>query len=434
MSLLLEQNRRKREAQVLIIGLIFANLAVWVQGCSTDERFQTLRKRLGHKPEKGLAIQHVRVFDSETATVRDGQTVVVVGEHIEAVEADKTVKIPTDSEVIDGNGKTVLPGLFDMHAHLQPSAGLPYIASGVTTVRDLGNMMDRLLAMKHAWDSDGEIGPRILMAGAINGRRGKGELVTTEEEAKTVVDRYKGAGYIQTKILSDIKPELVPYIVRVSHAQGMRVSGHVPEGMKAQQFVHDGVDEIQHMNYVFRNFSPSGDRMAAEEAEEGARLDVNSQPVTDFINLLKQKGIVLDPTMNVFENKYGRRGGASQKYYEAMTHMLKRLFDTGVPLVIGTDAPKLPGLSLHHEMEIWVSAGIPAPKVLQIATIGAARVMKVDRETGSVRAGKKADFVLVDGDPTQNISDVHKCRVVLKNGVVYHSADVYQAASTNPIN
>jgi len=110
--------------------------------------------------------------------------------------------------------------------------------------------------------------------------------------------------------------------------------------------------------------------------------------------------------------------------------MLKCLYDEGIPLVVGTDGPQSPEVSLHREMEIWANAGIPAQKVLQFATIGATRVMKVDRETGSIRVGKKADLILVDGDPTQNIGDARKCRIVVKDGVVYRSADLYKAASS----
>jgi imidazolonepropionase-like amidohydrolase len=188
------------------------------------------------------------------------------------------------------------------------------------------------------------------------------------------------------------------------------------------------------MSYLVKNFLPSGATMSSDEIAEGAKLDVNSQPITDFIALLKRKGIVLDPTMNVFEDKYGKHDGQEREYYENMMRLLKRLYDAGAALVIGTDAPRSPGLSLHHEMEIWVRAGVPPAKVLQIATIGAARVMKVDGETGAIRAGKKADFVLTEGDPTQTISDVRRCWIVVKNGVVYHSADLYKTVSITPTN
>jgi imidazolonepropionase-like amidohydrolase len=379
---------------------------------------------LGHRPKNGLLIDHVRLFDSDKAEFLPSQSVLVVGDRIEAVGPDSTLRQPDGCEVIDGTGRTLLPGLFDMHAHLQASAGTPYLAGGVTTVRDLGNTLDRLVALKQSWDSGGEVGPRVLMAGPLNGSRGKGVLVTTPEEAAAAIERYKQAGYVQIKILGEVKPALVPFIVKTAHASGMRVSGHVPEGMKADEFVRAGADEIQHLDYVLKNLLPSGASRSDREPEEGARLDLDSAAVTEWINTLRKNGVVIDPTVNVFEDKYGKRGGTSRRYYLALQRLLKRLYDEGVHLVVGTDGPRSPGKSLHREMEIWTEAGIPASAVLQRATLGAARVMKVDASTGSVRAGKKADLVLVDGDPTRNMADIRKIKVVVKDGVVYKSEDL----------
>jgi imidazolonepropionase-like amidohydrolase len=418
---------------VLFAGL-FLVIGLVAHAFYSEPPYQALRQELGHQPKQGFVVEHVQFFDAEKTEVRASQTIVVVGDHIEALGRDDQVRIPEGCEVIDGAGKTLLPGLFDMHAHLQPAAGLPYLASGVTTVRDLGNQMNKLVTLKKAWDSDQEIGPRILMTGPINGSWGKGERVSTEHEARAAIDRYKNAGYVQIKILSDLKPSLVPDVVKTAHAAGMRVSGHVPEGMKAEEFVGAGVDEIQHMAYLVKNFSASGDRTSTQEPEDGARLDLDSAPVTVWIKALKNAGVVVDPTMNVYEDKFGRRGGVSARYYQNMLRMLKRLYDEGVPLVVGTDGPQSPGVSLHREMEIWASTGIPANKVLQMATIGAARVMKVDGETGSIRVGKKADLVLVNGDPTRDIKDARKCALVVKGGVIYRSADLYRAASIKPPN
>jgi imidazolonepropionase-like amidohydrolase len=420
----------KRKAG-LFAGLLLAAGLV-THALYSGPSYQALRQELGHRPRVGVAIKHVRYFDAEAAELRANQTIIVIGDRIQAIGRDGDVKIGDGCEEIDGAGRTLLPGLFDMHAHLQPSAGLPYLASGVTTVRDLGNQMSRLVGMKKSWDSDQEIGPRVLMAGPLGGGSGKGERVTTDEEARTAIDRYRKADYVQIKVLGDLKPNLVANVVTTAHAAGMRVSGHVPEGMRAEEFVGAGVDELQHMAYLVKTFTASGERTSSAEAEEGSRVDVDSEKVTAWINKIKDSGIVVDPTMNVYEEKYGKRGGVSASYYQTMLRMLKRLHDRGVPLVVGSDGPRSPGISLHREMEIWVSAGIPAPKVLQLATIGAARVMKVDLDAGSIRVGKQADLVLVEGDPTRTIRDARKCRIVVKGGVIYQCADLSRAASLKP--
>lgn len=437
------------------------------QSTAEEKRLSMLAARLGHRPVKGLIIRHVRVFDSENAAILENQRVTVVNGLIESVSADSTRPAPSGLEAIDGTGKTLLPGLFDMHAHFSSFEGLLNIASGVTSIRDLGNDMDVLLRWRRRFDANEAIGPRIFLAGVMDGRgpytAPTNVLVDTEEEARAAIEKYAANGYIQIKIYSSIKPELVPYIVRVAHEKGMRVSGHVPAGMIASQFIAAGVDEMQHINYVFLNFMPEKAASTASRArmvmvaESGASLDQESPEVTAFINVLREKKIVVDPTLGVFEHLFLARPGAvspsyapiidhlppqvrrtayggglavpegkDQTYrasFQAMLRMTRRLYDNGVPLVIGTDG--LEGLMLHRELELWVEAGIPAEKVLQIATVGAARVARSADTLGSITPGKRADLLLVDGNPVHAISDIRKCRIVIKDGIVYRSDDLY---------
>jgi hypothetical protein len=425
-------------------------------------RYRTMAARLADRPEKGVVIRHVRVFDAVSATVREDQTVAVVGNRIVA-------SAPAGAEAIDGTGKMLLPGLFDMHAHFSAEQGPLNIASGVTTVRDLGNDMDALLRMKREMDANETIGPRIVLAGVIDGRGQYAAptdmLADSEAEARTLVDRYADAGYIQIKIYSSVKPELVPFIVRLAHAHGMRVSGHVPAGMIADQFVDAGVDEIQHINFIFLNFFPSvaprtnTRARLSEPAELAAGLDLNSPAVAHFIEKLKQKQIVVDPTLSVFEGSYTARPGVAspglaavanrlpveerraafqgglpapgakdalyRASFQAFLDMTARLYRAGVPLVIGTDTSN--GLMFHRELELWVRAGIPAEKVLQMATLGAARVARVEKERGSIEPGKIADMVLIDGDPVRRISDIRKPELTIKDGLLYRSSQLYQA-------
>ena len=125
--------------------------------------------------------------------------------------------------------------------------------------------------------------------------------------------------------------------------------------------------------------------------------------------------------------------GMDQRYQDSFHQMLKMtkaLYDAGVPIVAGTDA--LAGFTLHRELELYVQAGIPAPKVLQLATLGAARIMKRDQELGSIAPGKLADMILVAGDPVTHISDIRHTDTVVKGGVVYHSSELYQAIGVQP--
>jgi imidazolonepropionase-like amidohydrolase len=381
---------------------------------------------------------------------------------------------PAGAEVIDGSGKTLIPGLWDMHAHLSPGDGLLDIANGVTTVRDLGNDPDVLAGIKKGYDDGTAIGPRVVLAGLVDGSGPfSGPIknkVDDEAQARAAVEDYARRGYVQIKIYSSIKPELMPVIARLAHARGMRVSGHVPAFMTAEQFVREGADEIQHANFLMLNFlfadvkdTRTPARFTAV-AEHGADIDPSQDRVRAFLALLKEKGTVLDPTLVAFETMFvGKKGsispadvaiadrmppqvrrgflsgslpvpaGKEQRYrdsYRSMQRMIKAAYDTGIPIVAGTD--DLAGFSLARELELYVEAGIPAPEVLRIATLGGARVMKMDGDFGSIEPGKAADLVLIDGDPTARIGDVRKADVVVKGGVVYRPAAIDRVIGVKP--
>jgi imidazolonepropionase-like amidohydrolase len=439
-----------------------------------NERSVNLARTLGRKLKGPLALVHANLFDAESGQVLPNRTVLITGSRITAVGADGQVALPRNAETVDAAGKTLLPGLWDMHVHLGSGDGLLHMACGVTSVRDLANDTDALLAMRRRFDEGSEIGPRVVMAGFIDGRgpyQGPTKVFAdNEEEAKAAIENYARLGYVQIKVYSSLKPELLPKIVEMAHAHGLRVSGHVPSGMNAEQFVRDGVDEIQHMNFIFLNFMPQvkDTRTPArftEVAARGAELDPNSDQVRAFIQLLKERHIVIDPTLSIFEGMLDdrpgkvaegfaavasnmpaqvRRGffygglevpnGMDQRYrdsFQRMLDMTRALYSSGIPIVAGTD--DLAGFTLHRELELYVKAGIPAPKVLQIATLGAARVVKRDSELGSITPGKLADMILVEGDPAHNISDIRRIRTVIKDGVIYQAADLDRALGVKPL-
>ena len=439
-----------------------------------NARYERLGQELTRRPSRPVAIEHVRVFDSEQATTREDQTVVIEGERIVQAGAAALIQAPKDAEHIDGRGKTLLPGLFDMHAHAQPLDGLLNIASGVTSVRDMGNSIEELQRLEKQWQSGAAIGPRVWKSGFIDGhgpfQAPTGLYADTAEEAQAAVNRYADLGYIQIKLYSSLKPEFVPGIAKTAHERGMRLSGHVPNGMIASQFVEAGADELQHINFIFLNFLASQvkdtrtpERFTAVGAN-AAKLDLDSKPVKDFIELLQKHHTTVDVTLATFESMFtGRPGVASPDFapvlsrlpaqvqrgaysgglpvtsendqlykdsYAAMLRMTKRMYDAGIPILAGTDA--LAGLMLHRELELEVKAGIPPAKALQIATFNAAGVLKQGKDLGSMGPGKLADLVLVEGNPAEKISAIRRCRLVMKNGGLFKSDAVYAAVGIKP--
>jgi hypothetical protein len=241
-------------------------------------RATTLAKQFIHQPAGDLVIKNVTLFDSTTAKTIPAQRVTVRGERILGVEAEKGQATSSDAKVIDGSGKMLLPGLWDMHQHLYPDNAFLDVAAGITTIRDLANSIDDLGKLNKHILAGEQVGPRIIMAGVIDGpgpySPGK-VLAATPEEARERVDHYADLGYVQIKIYSSVKPELVPVIIEGAHKRGLRVSGHVPSGMIAEQFIRDGADEIQHMNFVLLNFWPEVKRLAPLRA---LLSQVNARP------------------------------------------------------------------------------------------------------------------------------------------------------------
>ena len=431
-------------------------------------------RRLARRPAGPVAIIHANLFDAVARRMVPGRTVLVRGETIEAVGADGTVPIPAGTHVVDAANRALIPGLWDMHVHVQDEDGLLHLAAGVTTVRDLANDGEELAARIRRFDSGVLLGPRVLKAGIIDGpgpfAGPTTVLVSTRDAARAAVEAYAAKGYEQVTVYSSLDPSLLSTVVRTAHARGLRVSGHVPEGMTAEQMVRAGADELQHANFLFLDFlgdsaidTRTPERLSAV-ARRGGTVNLRGDPVQRFIALLKEKDVVVDPTLNVFEQLFTARPGvydqaslpvatrlpvvarralitgglpatsALEPVYRAsfiaMERLVKRLHDAGVRLVAGTDASA--GFSLHRELELYAEAGIPNLDILYIATLGAARVMKHDARWGSIAPGKLADLVLVDGDPSQRMRDLRRAELVMKGGVMYTPDSLYASIGIAP--
>ena len=420
-------------------------------------------------PAHDVLIRAARLFDPRDLSVTPGTSVLVRGARIVRVAPDAALEASADAEVIDAHGRLLMPGLWDNHQHFADNAGALDIATGVTSARDMANDTDEFLERVARFDAGTELGPRVFKAGIIDGTgpfAGPTKMrIDTPAQALKDVDWYADHGYGQIKIYSSVPPPIVPLIAAEAHARGLRVSGHVPANMSARQFVDAGADEIQHLNFIVLNFlfdtvkeTRNMNRFTAV-AEHARELGPDQPQVHEFIEYLARHHTVLDPTMNVFEAMFCgdpaaltpgleriaprlpaqvRRGlvsgaltvpkGQEAQYREAfpaMLRLLKALHEAGVTIIPGTDS--MPGYSLHHELELYVRAGIPAPEVLRMATLTSAHVIGVDGERGVIAAGKLADMILVDGDPSVSIADINKVDLVMKGGRVYDAARVEQA-------
>lgn len=453
------------------------NVDALIQKQTQHDRDRDLKvaKANTRRPPNGVAFIHARVLDVATGKYKEDHAVIVAGETIKAVGPSATTKPPANFEVIDlQNKRAILPGLWDMHAHLSDADGVMHIASGVTTVRDVGNDPDKLDDWKRRYDEGSAVGPKVLRFGFIEGRNDKAAAskVTAEtpEEARAAVETYARRGYEGIKIYNSMKPELVPLLAKEAHARKMLVTGHIPVHMLANEAVKAGYDGIEHINMLFLNFFADHDTDTRTTTrftlvgDKAAGFDLKSQPAQDFFNLLKTKKTVIDPTVAVFQDLLlGQQGritpgleplvarlpvqpqrqylygglpldGKRELYeqsYAKVLAMLKTLYDQKVPLVVGTDA--LAGLALHYELQMYVKAGIPAADAIRMASLDAAKTMGQEKNRGSIAEGKAADLFIVNGDPLTKIDDIGKVETVLKNGTIYSSKALYDTVNVKPL-
>lgn len=413
---------------------------------------EALSHRLAEPVNGALVISNGDLFDSERGVVRPRTTVVIEKDRIVAVGPADSVAIPARATVIDATGKSIVPGLWDMHGHLmltsETSRSVSHLSHGVTTVRDLASDVDVAVSQRDRAQTRRIAGPRQLLSAIIEGP-GKcpapfeEALVRTDDEARRWVARFDSMGYRQVKLYNLVPTELVPTIVEEAHKRGMRVSGHIPRGLSVPAAVSLGFDEIQHAAFLFSTFYqdslyvPMARPYSAVARAVAPNIDVDGQAMTGLINFLAQHHTVIDGTFNLYIE--GRGSGMqpalpavlpsnAEKAEANYLRLIKRLRDAGITMVPGTD--NLPQ-AYNDELELYERAGIPAPQVLQMATIVSARVMRDDRDYGSIVAGKVADLIIVDGKPAEHVADLRQVQVVVRGGRLYNVQEL-RAASGLP--
>jgi imidazolonepropionase-like amidohydrolase len=421
----------------------------------------------GSRAEKLALVGGTLIDGNGGAAVKDAVVVIEKGRITEAGPRAR-VKAPNDAKEIDARGKFILPGLWDMHAHFeQVEWGPVYLAAGATTVRDVGNEFEFITAVRDAVNAGRGLGPRLLLAGVVDGsgplQLGVGRI-DTAEQARTWVHRYHDAGFQQIKIYSSVKLAELKVVTEEAHKLAMTVTGHVPEGIDGYQAIEAGQDQINHLQYVatmMREPLPKGatraDRLKAE-----ADIDLGSQKAKHAICFLVEHHTVLDPTLAIYEffsASTARRPetfepGVNKAAPElaaqltdvgpatADTPMLDRvnvknleilgtLHKAGVPIVAGTDQT-VPGHSLHREIELYVQAGFTPMEAIQAATIVPARVMGVDKEVGTIEVGKRADVILLDANPLESIHNIRSVKYVIASGTMYDCAELWRSVGFKP--
>jgi imidazolonepropionase-like amidohydrolase len=442
------------------------------QAKATAARAPELARTLARVPAGPVALTNVRTFDAESAGFLANQTVVVDKGMITASGPASSVAVPAGAQVIDGRGKTLVPGLWDCHMHVNDDfTGLQELSMGVTSIRDPGNDDVRTIDRRARAAAGTLLSPHVYPSSLIDGKgpytAQVANVATSEAEAIALVDKAKANGFTGVKFYGTFNPAWLKTSVAEAHRQGLHVHGHIPAGIRPIDAINAGYDEITHINWIIMQAMPDSviresNGILRFEGPGRYAKDVNLEgtAMKEMIGTMASKHIYNDPTMVAFESLYvpengdlspsyapfvgtlpptterGFRGGGfavpkdlKRADYRAswakMVDLLGRLHKAGVPIVAGTDGS---GIELVHELEIYVQAGFTPGEALAAATIVPARLVGQETKTGSIKVGKAADLVLVEGDPSTRIGDLRQTRVVMVDGKLL-DADALRTAA-----
>ena len=433
----------------------------------------SLTKRLAHRWSGPVQLRNVRVLDPTSGTLSGPTTVVTYGGRITAVAPD--LPPPDSGVVIEGEGGTLVPGLFDMHVHYGAWDGPLHLAAGVTTVRDMGNTDAVLDGIVQDLETGKLMGPRVRRAGFIEGRSpfsAEGSFIADSlAAALAAVRRYATHGYQLVKLYNSLRPDWIAPIATEAHRLGLTVAGHVPAFSSSPRAVRDGYDEITHINQLVLSFLIDTDKEDTRTpfrftalGLRTAKLSLDDPRFQELVAEMLKRKVAHDPTIATFQSLLLARPGTTTTVDSAwLDHMpgpvqrsrkvalldikagedavyrassqrlrelLKYLFDRGVRLMPGTD--DISGVMLHSELEEWQRAGIPPRDILRLATVSAAEHLGLEQELGTIARGKRADLVLVPGDPTRDVGVLRQARLVMKDGVVYYPDELHQAIGIRP--
>jgi imidazolonepropionase-like amidohydrolase len=386
---------------------------------------------------KTTVITGVSVIDGKGGVPLKDATIVLSDGKIRAVGPRQTVTIPQDADVVEGEGLTLLPGLIDAHFHLDGDNELPrlFLTHGVTSVRDPGAWME---AYEQVIKQDG-LKPRLFLAGphldCPPPAYPKDSLIVRDTaEGRLAVTRLIDRGATVIKVYFRLPLALIETVTETAHARGIPVTAHL-EIVEAEDAIRAGIDGLEHVTSVGTALLPPREAevyrqsiLADNEARREGRyrvwseIDLNSPRVEALVDLMKQRNTTLSPTLAVFERRSGDRDVTDMhvRAFRQMMRFVGLANRAGVRLVVGSHS-SVPhadrGWAYQREMELLVESGLTPIQAIQAATIENARFFRVDDRIGSLEVGKQADLLLVEGDPSQDVSAMRRVRRVMVSGV-----------------
>ena len=420
----------------------------------------TAKKFLTADAKRPVLFSNVKMYDADKRQFLGGRYVLTQDGKIVSVGASAPAKLPAQTRVIDGKGKTLVPGLWDSHMHIGDDfQTVSELALGVTSCRNPGGPIELEVSQRERRNAGTLLAPECWDSVIVDQKGplvAQGSLaVSNEDETLAAVRKIAANHLTAVKFYTSMKPEWIAPGAKLAHQLGLHVHGHIPAGMRTLDAINAGYDEITHIYFATMQAMP---QEVVDKANTTMRLlgpgkyfkdvDLDAEPMKTVIATMAKKEIVLDPTLVVVENVLmadaGKPGAAYAPYVgtvpatvergfksghipylpgmtrdtaqASLDHMgeyVAKLYRAGVPIVAGTDGY---GPELVRELELYVKGGLTPAEALATATIIPARNVKADKRTGSIEVGKEADLLLVDGDPERNVGDLRHVDQVMSDG------------------
>ena len=423
-----------------------------------------------------MYITHVTVIDTETGNETQDRTVIISGDRISEVGDSKGIKPPAGAKVVEGRGKYLIPGLWDMHVHAvfadRLDSMIPaFVANGVLGIRDMGTSMPLadIGRLRQQIANGSRVGPRIVAAGPIlDGRpkplRPNFLAITTPEEGRDTVRRLKAGGADLIKVYSWLSRDSFLAIAEEAKKQNIPVSGHVPFSVSALEASDAGQKSMEHIFGIYLSCSSREEELRSEmlkggvnlspsdrirlELDEAAASYAERKAANVFAHLAKNRTwmvptftavvpdseildahVTTDPRLKyippVIQKRWTEAASAGaaikSKSFERRLQVVGAMHEAGVPFLAGTDTAwfqpyTYAGFSLHDELALLVRAGLTPMESLQTATIYPARFLGMEKDLGTIEKGKVANLVLLDADPASDIRNTTKISEVFLAG------------------
>src|SRR5215216_929591 len=413
----------------LIYLTLVALLVISLFSCSPNQTFASIQSDLEKIDAKGLVIlEGASLIDGTGSPPRNDSVVVIKDERILTVtDKGSYTTYPKDSEIVDLTGRFLIPGLFDMHAHVAGVLDSSYnqtisentlkalLDNGITTIRNPGGPTKESVALRDAVAAGQIKGPQIFTAGRLINdlpfpTRFVETIANTEAEVRKEVKSQADAGVDYVKLYVGLYPNLVKTAIDEAHnlgidalTHGVPVSPFLLSKDKREIFIENGRGPFDH--FLWLNL-----------------VDLNSTKVNEMINALVKNKVPVDPTLSIYEAML-KDDPQNQHLWSKVLQLTKILYDHGVTIMSGTDIPNLgliPGISLHHELELLVKSGINPLNVIKIATGNGAEALGILDDVGTIESGKQADMIILNANPIINIRNIGAIEGVIEDGQFFN--------------